>query len=153
MDQKERMLANLPYKSWMDGLSEDRMECKKKLYKYNNLPPEETAEREKLLREILGKTKEGYLNICYRSVYSIICALQERKNDEYVPSNQKRIAIAGRDEILKNLASEYSCIDNVELLPFKKICKSKYNNMGKDFPFDAFDTPSGETMQKLQSKL
>ena len=46
MDQKERMLANLPYKSWMDGLSEDRMECKKKLYKYNNLPPEETAERE-----------------------------------------------------------------------------------------------------------
>jgi acetyltransferase-like isoleucine patch superfamily enzyme len=63
MDQKERMLANLPYKSWMDGLSEDRMECKKKLYKYNNLPPDETAEREKLLREILGKTKEGYLNI------------------------------------------------------------------------------------------
>ena len=63
MDQKERMLANLPYKSWMDGLSEERMECKKKLYKYNNLPPEETAEREKLLREILGKTKEGYLNI------------------------------------------------------------------------------------------
>lgn len=63
MNQKERMLANLPYKSWMDGLKEDRMTCKKKLYTYNNLPPEQEAEREALLREILGKTCEGYLNI------------------------------------------------------------------------------------------
>ena len=57
------MLANLPYKSWMDGLNEERMECKKKLYEYNNMHPEKQAEREKLLREILGKTKEGYLCI------------------------------------------------------------------------------------------
>ena len=63
MDNKERMLANLPYKSWMDGLNEERMECKKKLYEYNNMHPEKQAEREKLLREILGKTKEGYLCI------------------------------------------------------------------------------------------
>ena len=63
MNQKERMHANLPYKSWMDGLKEERMECKKKLYKYNNLPPEAEQEREAFLREILGKTKEGYLNI------------------------------------------------------------------------------------------
>ena len=63
MNQKERMLANLPYKSWMDGLKKDRMACKKKLYTYNNLPPEQEAEREALLREILGKTCEGYLNI------------------------------------------------------------------------------------------
>ena len=63
MNQKERMLANLPYKSWMDGLKEARMACKMKLYTYNNLPPEQEAEREALLREILGKTCEGYLNI------------------------------------------------------------------------------------------
>ena len=53
MDNKERMIANLPYKSWMDGLNEERMECKKKLYEYNNMPPDKQAEREKLLREIL----------------------------------------------------------------------------------------------------
>ena len=34
MDQKERMLNNLPYRSWLDGLSEERMACKKKLYEY-----------------------------------------------------------------------------------------------------------------------
>ena len=37
MDNKERMIANLPYKSWMDGLNEERMDCKKKLYEYNNM--------------------------------------------------------------------------------------------------------------------
>ena len=63
MNQKERMLANLPYRSWLDGLPEDRLETKKKLFRYNNLPPDEADEREKLLREILGKTKDGYLNI------------------------------------------------------------------------------------------
>lgn len=63
MNQKERMLANLPYKSWMDGLSEERFENKKKIYKYNNLPTEAVEEKNVLLREILGKTCEGYLNI------------------------------------------------------------------------------------------
>ena len=63
MNQKERMLANLPYKSWMDGLSEDRFENKKKIYRYNNLPPEAIEEKNTLLRDILGKTCEGYLNI------------------------------------------------------------------------------------------
>lgn len=56
MNQKERMLANLPYKAWMDGLSEERMENKKKIYKYNNLDPEDVAGKDKLIKEILGKT-------------------------------------------------------------------------------------------------
>lgn len=63
MDQKERMLANLPYKSWLDGLSEDRLETKKKIFRYNNLPPDDAEARNELLRDILGKTSEGYLNI------------------------------------------------------------------------------------------
>jgi len=56
---------------------------------------------------------DGYLNICYRSVYSIICALQESKQNEYVPSKHKKIAMAGRDEILKNLSSPELNIENI----------------------------------------
>lgn len=63
MNHKERMLANLPYKSWMDGLKEESMENKKKVFRYNNLPPDAEEERDRLIREILGKTQEGYLNI------------------------------------------------------------------------------------------
>jgi maltose O-acetyltransferase len=63
MDHKERMLNNLPYKSWMDGLSEERTATKTKVFRYNNISPDEADERERLLREILGKTSEGYLCI------------------------------------------------------------------------------------------
>ena len=58
MNQKERMLANLPYKAWLDGLSEDRMENKKKIYKYNNMEPDKQEEKDRLIKEILGKTGE-----------------------------------------------------------------------------------------------
>ena len=64
MDMKERMLANLPYKSWMDGLEEDRLECRKKIYKFNNMPPEQEQEAMKFLKEeILGKVGTGYFRI------------------------------------------------------------------------------------------
>ena len=55
MNQKERMLANLPYKAWMDGLKEEREENAKRLYEYNNLSPEKWDKTEELLRGILGK--------------------------------------------------------------------------------------------------
>ena len=58
MNQKERMLANLPYKAWLDGLSEERTENAKKIYEYNNLPPERWNERTALIKKILGKTGE-----------------------------------------------------------------------------------------------
>ena len=37
MNQKERMLTGLPYKAWLDGLEEDRIECKRKIYEFNIL--------------------------------------------------------------------------------------------------------------------
>ena len=58
MDQKERMLAGLPYKAWMDGLSEERLENRKRVFRYNHLEPGDRAEQDRLIREIFGKTGE-----------------------------------------------------------------------------------------------
>lgn len=58
MNQKERMLAGLPYKAWLDGLSEERAACQRKLYEFNHMHPDKMEERMKLLKEILGKTGE-----------------------------------------------------------------------------------------------
>jgi len=55
MNQKERMLAGLPYKAWLDGLSEERMENKLKIYQYNQLCPNEEEKMGELIRSILGK--------------------------------------------------------------------------------------------------
>ena len=59
MNHKERMLANLPYKAWMDGLEEERIENRKRIYEYNNLPPEQWDRKTELLKSILGKTGEN----------------------------------------------------------------------------------------------
>ena len=58
MTQKERMLANLPYKAWMDGLEDERIENRRKIYEYNHLPPEQWDRRTEILKSILGKTGE-----------------------------------------------------------------------------------------------
>lgn len=59
MNQKERMLAGLPYKAWLDGLSEERMENKLKIYAYNLLRPDEKNKMDELIKDILGKTGEN----------------------------------------------------------------------------------------------
>ena len=59
MNQKERMLKNLPYKAWLDGLSEERLENKKKIYEFNRCGPEEMQRSQELLKQILGKTGEN----------------------------------------------------------------------------------------------
>ena len=56
MNQKQRMLANLPYKAWLDGLSEERLANQRRIYEYNLIPPEEAGRRNALIRQILGKT-------------------------------------------------------------------------------------------------
>lgn len=55
MNQKERMLAGLPYKAWLDGLAEEQIENKKKIYEYNLCPPDQSEKIEKCIRNILGK--------------------------------------------------------------------------------------------------
>ena len=58
MNQKEKMLAGLPYKAWMDGLDQERLENKKRVYQFNQLPPDAVEEQQRLIRQILGKAGE-----------------------------------------------------------------------------------------------
>ncbi|RRJ64936.1 sugar O-acetyltransferase [Paenibacillus oralis] len=55
MNQKERMLAGLPYKAWLDGLPEERIKNKVKVHAYNLLRPDEEAKMDEMIRSILGK--------------------------------------------------------------------------------------------------
>lgn len=66
MNQRERMLNGLPYKAWMDGLYQDRENCKQKIYEYNLIPPRERERAVRFLKELLGKTGE---NICIEAPF------------------------------------------------------------------------------------
>ena len=70
MTQKERMLAGLPYKGWLDGLSEERMACRRKLHAFNLLPPDEEEKAQRLLLELLGKTgRDPWINAPFHCDY------------------------------------------------------------------------------------
>lgn len=54
---------------------------------------------------------------------------------------------------LRDIISSFSCIDKAELLPFRKICQVKYDDMGIEFPFKDIPTPTKEQMHILNSIL
>ena len=54
---------------------------------------------------------------------------------------------------LLDLAKKYKVIDKIELLPFKKICSVKYQNLGIKFPFEDIETPSKDKMLELNAML
>jgi acetyltransferase-like isoleucine patch superfamily enzyme len=54
MNHKERMLNNLPYKAWMDGLPEERSACRKLVFEYNHLHPDDWDKKDELLRRIIA---------------------------------------------------------------------------------------------------
>ena len=59
MEQKERMLAELPYIASDAVLSRERLECKRKIYELNNLHPDQYERIPGLLKELLGKAGES----------------------------------------------------------------------------------------------
>lgn len=59
MNQKERMLAGLPYRLFVDTLKEERLNVRKKVYEYNLIRPEETQKMDILIKDILGKTGDN----------------------------------------------------------------------------------------------
>ena len=54
---------------------------------------------------------------------------------------------------LKEIISNYSCVKKIELLPFKKICQSKYDNLNIEFPLKDLETPSKELMEQLNNLI
>lgn len=52
MNQKERMLAGLPYRAGQDGLPKEHLENKRKIYEYNLCRPDKIGRARALLKEI-----------------------------------------------------------------------------------------------------
>lgn len=54
---------------------------------------------------------------------------------------------------LKAVAKAHSCVDMIELLPFRKICQVKYDKMELPFRFGHLPEPMVEAMQALEAVL
>ena len=54
---------------------------------------------------------------------------------------------------LKAVAKAHPCVDKIELLPFRKICQVKYDNLGIEFPFSQIPEPTKEVMETLNKEI
>lgn len=50
-------------------------------------------------------------------------------------------------EILKKIKEAHKCVEKIELLPFKKICQVKYDNLKMVFPFKDIPEPDKKDME------
>ena len=54
---------------------------------------------------------------------------------------------------LSDIAKSYPCVQKTELLPFKKLCVNKYENLKIPFRFAEMEEPTKEKMQELKNLL
>ena len=54
---------------------------------------------------------------------------------------------------LRKLAEQHACVDRIELLPFRKICQTKYDSMNLRFPFEHIPEPDPARMDALRQAL
>ena len=121
------------------------------------------------VKKLLAETDRVLLDIKYTDdnlyIENVGCSLNkpmeflEYLNEQKIPTTIRQVIIPTLNdneeniEKLNGIVGKYTCIDKVELLPFKKICQTKYDSMNIAFPFANMDTPTKETMDKLNNLL
>ncbi|MCQ2458052.1 MAG: pyruvate formate-lyase-activating protein [Clostridia bacterium] len=77
----------------------------------------------------------------------------------HLPTWLRRVIIPGQTDSessvlqLKAVADAHPCVEKVELLPFRKLCISKYDNMNMDFPLRDVPEPDEDLMCRLRGLL
>ncbi len=114
------------------------------------------AETDRVLLDIKYTTDEDYkeyVGCKLQTVLDFLCYL----NEHNIKTTLRQVIIPTLNDTEENalrlleIAMAHPCVDKVELLPFKKICQTKYDNMRIEFPFAHLPTPSGEKMRALES--
>ena len=121
------------------------------------------------VKRLLSKTDRVLLDIKYTSdeqyLENVGCALEpvlqflDYLNKEEIPVTLRQVIIptlnddAENIKALKKIAETHQNVDKIELLPFRKICQVKYDNMGIEFPFGALPEPEDEKMEELKKML
>ena len=76
-------------------------------------------------------------------------------NEKQIPTTIRQVIIPtvndDKENILKlkEMLRPYPCVDKIELLPFRKICQTKYDTMNLSFPFGHLPACSKEKIDEL----
>lgn len=80
-------------------------------------------------------------------------------NERGIPTTLRQVIIPTLTDAeenilaLRRIAEAHACVDRVELLPFRKICQTKYDQMNIPFPFAHLSQPDAALMERLRGLL
>lgn len=119
--------------------------------------------------ELLGYTDLVLLDHKYQTEddYRQYTGGSLKKTEEFLSELQKRnipvwlrrVIIPEKsdsEESIKELndtADKFPCVKKIELLPFRNLCREKYENLGIEFELKDTESPSAETMNRLYSHI
>ncbi len=118
------------------------------------------------VRELLSHTDRVLLDVKYTNEEqyreNVGCSMEPTLeflaylNEKNIPTTVRQVIIPTVNDTeenavaLREIIKKHPCIDKVELLPFRKICQTKYDNMGMVFPFGHLPEPEHEKMKALE---
>lgn len=80
-------------------------------------------------------------------------------DSQAIPTTLRQVIIPTLNDTEENITrlisvrNSHSCVDSVELLPFRKLCETKYDNLGISFPLADVPEPTKELMDKFNMML
>ncbi|MBR5308239.1 MAG: pyruvate formate lyase-activating protein [Clostridia bacterium] len=117
------------------------------------------SETDRVLLDIKYTDEDGYRKFVGNTTLSDTLDFLAYLDSKSVPTTIRQVIITGINDSeesirkLSEISKAHKCVDKIELLPFRKICKVKYDNMKREFPFASIPEPSPELMQRLNSIL
>lgn len=116
------------------------------------------SETDRVLLDIKYTTDELYKENVGCSFLKTVEFL-EYLNDKKIPTTLRQVIIPtmndNRENIitLQGIAKNHSCVDKIELLPFRKICQVKYDKMNITFPFANIPEPDKKAMSQFEEMI
>ena len=96
-----------------------------------------------------------YVGTALNNVLDFLDYLDEKG----IPTTLRQVIIPTLNDTIENveqlqtIAKKHSCVDGVELLPFRKMCQVKYDEMGMTFSFAHLPEPTTAEMEKLKKRI
>ena len=113
---------------------------------------------DRVLLDIKYTNNDDYLKYVGTSLDKVIEFL-EYVNKKNIKTTIRQVVIPTKNDnennfdILKKIKEAHPSVDKVELLPFKKICQVKYDNLKMVFPFKDIPEPDKKSMDYFNSLI
>lgn len=113
---------------------------------------------DRVLLDIKYTTDEDYTKYVGCSLSAPLAFLDYLEKQK-IPTTVRQVIIPTLNDseesikALKDIADSCKTVDKIELLPFKKICQVKYDDMGIEFPFAHIPEPDKDLMERLNTLL